>query len=768
MLRRPTRSRRSPARNASSSGFTRVELERRVAAATVTFTVHPSRLAFYDEQFDFVCEPGDIPLRGRRLRRRTGAHHDRRPERRASSRTASATSSPPRSSLTSGPRSGDPSGPRRDADMTTMSTPGTTRRRTLVRGRGASWSTGSAAATTVAMAAPGRWPLVAVLVAALLWGLGGAIAVALTPTERCVAARRPVPHHRRCHARPARIGTADAPRRRAGRGRPHHLGDRRGRRSRGPGGARDPRGPPVPRSRRHRGPSRRRHAGCAARTLRRRALRLRPRVARQRVRRGRVPTGRRCVLGRRRRRAAQPRPASARRAASSSTHASADSAASAGLWCWQPDATLVRTSLLGDHPFPPGRPMGAWLRAPFRRRADRRHRRRDPSPPRRAGGGRWLLARHDRPSARPPRPTCPMPRPRRAPAGGLACSRSGSARARAVRMVGRALAGRAGPARRRIAGARRRRECSPRSWSPAWCCAGWRRTWRWAHDPRRSPTSSPACTPLPGSLAATVGAGAAGCAPHVDPCPTRPLVWLALVATAAAASVVLTARPGDGAATASPQLSPPRCWCCCGCSPSGRSSSAPGSGSASGSRSTCRRSSRTATARDPTPTGVWSTAHRAASAARTGDRPGARRRDDRAGDPTGRAGARPDRNGRRRRHGGRGAELLGVELRSVVPGHRSVGRGPARGDLAGAHLGRRAARRRAVPDEHVGAAGPTVSPWGWSSARRSSSCSRWRSSWPGSDLSSSAAARWSPPTRSVTWCVVNHRTGRRRPTQARS
>ena len=38
-------------------GFTRVELDPG-AAAEVTFTVHPSRLAFYDEQFEFVCEPG--------------------------------------------------------------------------------------------------------------------------------------------------------------------------------------------------------------------------------------------------------------------------------------------------------------------------------------------------------------------------------------------------------------------------------------------------------------------------------------------------------------------------------------------------------------------------------------------------------------------------------------------------------------------------------------------------------------------------------------
>ncbi len=38
-------------------GFTRVELEPG-ATASVRFEIHPSRLAFYDESFDFVCEPG--------------------------------------------------------------------------------------------------------------------------------------------------------------------------------------------------------------------------------------------------------------------------------------------------------------------------------------------------------------------------------------------------------------------------------------------------------------------------------------------------------------------------------------------------------------------------------------------------------------------------------------------------------------------------------------------------------------------------------------
>jgi beta-glucosidase len=42
-------------------GFTRVPLEPG-AARTVTFALHPSRLAFYDEDFRFVCEPGAFDL----------------------------------------------------------------------------------------------------------------------------------------------------------------------------------------------------------------------------------------------------------------------------------------------------------------------------------------------------------------------------------------------------------------------------------------------------------------------------------------------------------------------------------------------------------------------------------------------------------------------------------------------------------------------------------------------------------------------------------
>lgn len=37
-------------------------------------------------------------------------------------------------------------------------------------------------------------------------------------------------------------------------------------------------------------------------------------------------------------------------------------ATNVGLWCWEPEATLVSASLLQAHPLVPGRPFGSWLR----------------------------------------------------------------------------------------------------------------------------------------------------------------------------------------------------------------------------------------------------------------------------------------------------------------------------------------------------------------------------------------------------------------------
>ena len=42
-------------------GFARVPLPVG-ASRRVTFTLHPSRLAFFDDSFDFVCEPGAVRL----------------------------------------------------------------------------------------------------------------------------------------------------------------------------------------------------------------------------------------------------------------------------------------------------------------------------------------------------------------------------------------------------------------------------------------------------------------------------------------------------------------------------------------------------------------------------------------------------------------------------------------------------------------------------------------------------------------------------------
>ncbi len=50
-----------------------------------------------------------------------------------------------------------------------------------------------------------------------------------------------------------------------------------------------------------------------------------------------------------------------------------------GLVTWEPDATIVRTSLLREHPFDPARPFGYWLRARQARRTTAGCRRRNRS-----------------------------------------------------------------------------------------------------------------------------------------------------------------------------------------------------------------------------------------------------------------------------------------------------------------------------------------------------------------------------------------------------
>ncbi|HTO00128.1 MAG TPA: signal peptidase I [Microthrixaceae bacterium] len=221
-------------------------------------------------------------------------------------------------------------------------------------------------------------------------------------------------------------------------------------------------------------------------------------------------------------------------------------ATAAGLWCWQPDATILSTSLLRAHPLEPGRPLGTWLRerayegasgvsidAALTRRA---------TPV--AADGYWpdTTARQ-----------CAGAADLSTAAGSGLCS----ARARAVAagLLVRALSG----------------------WSVLWWlavlvlladgspvrCGGrvlaglvlgavvlrWLAP-RLATNDRPSPVSDMVAGlyALPGSLAATVSTVTRRVRPPRRAVPTRPLVWLALVALAAAASVVLTAELGDSAA----------------------------------------------------------------------------------------------------------------------------------------------------------------------------------------------------------------------------
>ncbi len=221
-------------------------------------------------------------------------------------------------------------------------------------------------------------------------------------------------------------------------------------------------------------------------------------------------------------------------------------AAAAGLWCWEPDATVVRTSLLVEHPLRAGHPLGSWLReraaagstgasvdTPFSRRA---------VPV--AAEGYW------------PDTTARQ----RAAAADLsdATASTGSgvtARAVAAALLVRALSGWAvalwlaalvmlaagSPVRHgdALLGLLVVAAVVLRWLSPRLACST-----------RPAPMSDVVASlyALPGSLAATVSAVTRRVRPARWRVPTRPLVWMALVATAAAGAVVLTARPGDGVA----------------------------------------------------------------------------------------------------------------------------------------------------------------------------------------------------------------------------
>ncbi|MFN7150580.1 MAG: hypothetical protein ACK4V6_14030, partial [Microthrixaceae bacterium] len=248
------------------------------------------------------------------------------------------------------------------ADMTDMDAASTTRAGRWCAAAGVT-TTLAAAATTVAFADPARWLLVVVIVAALLWGLGTALAVLLTPAPRVT---RPDPAAAPSGDESVRIGVA------------MHLGDvpdEVARITSAIAATSHPVALVVP-------PGRQIPDGlestvvvvqpgdagaavdalevlratsdavlfCSARALPGPGCSEAARLldaggswvtgAAEPLNRDRFgPTSRELLDARLRRRAS-----------------------SAGLWCWEPDATVVRTALLVAQPFTAGRPLGSWLR----------------------------------------------------------------------------------------------------------------------------------------------------------------------------------------------------------------------------------------------------------------------------------------------------------------------------------------------------------------------------------------------------------------------
>jgi signal peptidase len=404
-----------------------------------------------------------------------------------------------------------------------------------------------AAGAAVALTAPGRWPLVVVLVGALLWGLGGVIAVALTPNRRPDADPAGAPA-----GGEVEIGIA------------MHLGDVPDEVARttsaiaaaaGPVALVLPAGRPAPAdldpsvlvvaSGEGGGTSAAMSVlagrcdavlftsaralpgdgvAAAARALSAGAAWVTGAAAPlNRDRFG--PTRRELLDGRLRRRAS-----------------------ATGLWCWEPDATVVRTSLLERHPFRTGRPLGSWLRE-------------------RADEGA-IGATIDTTITRRAAPVA---------AEGYWPETTARQRAAAADLSDAALSGRCGWRARAVAAGLLVRALS--GWSVVlWLAAlvllaagspfrggelalgalvAIAITLRWlapllATGTRPAPIADvvAALYALPGSVAATASALTRRVTPARRRVPTRPLVWLALLATGAAAAVVLTARPGDGAARA--------------------------------------------------------------------------------------------------------------------------------------------------------------------------------------------------------------------------
>ncbi len=217
-----------------------------------------------------------------------------------------------------------------------------------------------------------------------------------------------------------------------------------------------------------------------------------------------------------------------------------------GLWCWEPDATMVRTSVLRTHPMPTDRPLGSWLRAraaeglvgatvdaPLARRAAAV-----------AADGYWP-------------DTTARQRAAAADLADAATSSSLGLRARliATGLLMRALAGWSVvlwlAALVLLAGGSpvRRSDGALAALVATAVVLRWLAP-RLAAGLRPSPITDvvAAMYALPGSLAATTSACSRRVRPARRAVPTRPLVWMALAATIAAGGVVLTARPGDGVA----------------------------------------------------------------------------------------------------------------------------------------------------------------------------------------------------------------------------
>lgn len=402
----------------------------------------------------------------------------------------------------------------------------------------------AAAAVTVAWATADRWVLVVVLVAAILWGLAGSVAGVLAPT------RRPTPTPRRLDGGEAPVVGTLA-----------HLGDVPDIVARTTMSAAVATGPVAlvlppgrdappgldPRVRVHRAAGGDSAVARAAAELAGRcdavlvcSARAVPDPDGCRAAASELADGASWVVG-----TVEPLnadrfgPARRDRLDTGLRHL----AGSAGVALWEPDATVVTSSLLRDHPLPDGRPLGSWLRA------------RVPEGRRGTTIERCLAVRA-------------------APVSATGYWPDTTARqCAAAADLADATLGRGMPVRSRLLVAaltvRALFGWSVLLWlavlamlaggSPLhggdrvvagliivssllrWCAP------RWATCTRPAPVADVvgALYAVPGSLTATASAVTRRPRSGRRRVPTRPLVWLGLVATAAAGAATLASRPGD-------------------------------------------------------------------------------------------------------------------------------------------------------------------------------------------------------------------------------